>query len=151
MYKLKYFQCGEQREIHSQVNGHNRWPVFSAFAFYFWPRNEALEQIWFILMHCALAQISEQSWSPWPVFLLDENGLQFALQEGTWGVSTIEGYSVHGIRLELVWSHLLSSESVWVLRPQQWLFPMQVCCYCFASLFFSWISSDHLTCWLSYR
>lgn len=101
MYKLKYFQCGEQREIHSQVNGHNRWPVFSAFAFYFWPRNEALEQIWFILMHCALAQISEQSWSPWPVFLLDENGLQFALQESTWGVSTIEGYSVHGIQVRV--------------------------------------------------
>lgn len=144
MYKLKYFQCREQREIHGQVNGHNRWWVFSAFAFYFWPRIEALEQISFILVHCDLVQISEQSWSPWPGFLLDENGLKFALHEGTWEVPTTEGSLVHGIRLELVWSHLLSPESAWVLRPQQWLFPLQVCCSCFASLFFSWISSDHL-------
>lgn len=144
MYKLRYFQCRDQREIHSQVNGHNRWWVFSVFAFYFWPRNEALEQISFILVHCALVQISEQSWSPWPGFLLDENRLKFALQEGTWEFPTIEGCSVHGIRLKLVWN---SSENAWLAVTVAPASLLPLLCKFIFQLNLQW---PLRTCWLSY-
>lgn len=50
---------------------------------------------------CTVLWFKSQS-SPGVHDLLDENVLKFALQEGTWEAPAIEGYSVHGIRLELV-------------------------------------------------
>lgn len=37
MYKLKYFQFRERREIRCQVDGHNRWRVFLHLCFIFDP------------------------------------------------------------------------------------------------------------------
>lgn len=54
-------------------------------------------------MHCALAQISEQIWSPQPGFLLIKTGLKRALQEGICTVPTTESCSVCGMKLELLW------------------------------------------------
>lgn len=60
MYKLKYFKFREQREIHSQINGHNRWWIFLYLCFIFVPRMQLwskyhlslCNELWFESQSC---------------------------------------------------------------------------------------------------
>lgn len=117
---------------------------------YFWSGTEALKQISFILMHCALVQVSEeQSWSTRTGFLSDEIELKHGLQEGIYKAPATGGCSVHGLRPEMLWNNLPScprKKCMFCGYPDfsSSCFSLQVCCSCFANLFLSWLSSNHL-------
>lgn len=100
--------------------------------------------LFLIFTHCALVQISEQSCSTWYSFIWKNCSLKRVLWEGIYQVPTMWGYSVHGLRLGLLWPDLPSCPhrencvfcGYWGLGSNKW--------YCFANLFLSCVSSNYL-------
>lgn len=143
MYKLKYFQFRERREIRCQVDGHNRWRVFLHLCFIFDPgmRLWSKSHLSLYTVLCFESQSSSGVHNLGSFWMKLDWNVPSRRAPGKFPPLRVVQFMGSGW-LEVI--SPLEAHVLWVLRAQQQPFALQVCCCGLANLFLSWLSSDCL-------